>query len=215
MAIIFGTVANDSLSGTDTNDLIFGLAGNDTLSGGLGKDWLFGGDGNDSLSGGDGSDLLYGDAGNDSLNGDAGDDLLIAGAGGDSLNGGTGKNTLIGVDPFNPNLGFGRNEQDTLYGGGGENLFVLGNVQLDGSKAVFYRGEEGNAFIRDFIFGQDKIQLAGAPDDYVIEPIRRAAAAIYYRPSGSDQLDLIAAVLPPEGSPGITNLSDPNQFVFV
>jgi RHS repeat-associated protein len=46
----------------------FGGWGNDTLAGSDGDDLLYGGDGNDALDGWDGHDALYGDAGEDALN---------------------------------------------------------------------------------------------------------------------------------------------------
>ena len=47
MATIYGTSANDFLSGGTDGDLIYGNAGNDTLDGGLGNDMMQGGAGND------------------------------------------------------------------------------------------------------------------------------------------------------------------------
>jgi Ca2+-binding RTX toxin-like protein len=49
MAVINGTVGNDSITGTSGDDTINGLAGNDLLVGGFGVDRLFGGSGNDTL----------------------------------------------------------------------------------------------------------------------------------------------------------------------
>ncbi len=78
---ITGTTSNDTIVGTDLDDLIMGLAGSDTLYGGLGSDTLDGGAASDFLFGGDGSDVLFGRTGNDTLEG---------GAGADSLDGGNG-----------------------------------------------------------------------------------------------------------------------------
>jgi Ca2+-binding RTX toxin-like protein len=74
MALLQGTVGNDSLLGTTADDEIFGAAGNDTLRGGGGFDSIFGGGGNDlifltitgalqhgleySAFGGDGNDVI-------------------------------------------------------------------------------------------------------------------------------------------------------------
>jgi Ca2+-binding RTX toxin-like protein len=57
MAIINGTIGDDTLTGTPDNDTISGNDGNDTLDGGAGNDVLDGGAGNDTLIGGQGVDL--------------------------------------------------------------------------------------------------------------------------------------------------------------
>lgn len=100
-----GTNGNDSLEGTDSNDILNGFRGRDTLqgfagddflNGGKGRDQLFGGTGNDILLGGRGRDLLVGDQGNDFLNGGGGKDILLGGIGNDILDGGGAKDTLTG-----------------------------------------------------------------------------------------------------------------------
>jgi serralysin len=74
--IVKGTDGNDTLVGTDRNDIIFGLAGDDTLQGGAGNDVLIGGLGKDILEGGVGNDLLIGGLGIDTLTGGAGKDIF-------------------------------------------------------------------------------------------------------------------------------------------
>ena len=55
-----GNNEDNSLSGTEANDILIGNGGNDTINGYGGNDRLFGGAGNDNLSGGDGNDTyLY------------------------------------------------------------------------------------------------------------------------------------------------------------
>ena len=55
-----GNNEDNSLSGTEANDILIGNGGNDTINGYGGNDRLFGGAGNDNLSGGDGDDTyLY------------------------------------------------------------------------------------------------------------------------------------------------------------
>ena len=71
---ILGGTADDTLVGTNANDLIEGGAGNDKLYGGSGSDVLVGGTGDDSLYGGSGDDVLVADAGNDILDGGSGID---------------------------------------------------------------------------------------------------------------------------------------------
>jgi Ca2+-binding RTX toxin-like protein len=80
MTDIFGTIDNDTLSGTNGDDLIYGYEGADTIHGN---------DGNDTLNGGTGADQIFGDAGNDVFNIWGGDDNT-----GKLLDGGTGINQL-------------------------------------------------------------------------------------------------------------------------
>ncbi|HDG1708591.1 TPA: retention module-containing protein [Kluyvera ascorbata] len=91
---IHGDAGNNTLFGTDGDDLIYGYAGNDKLYGGDGNDIIYGGDGNDELHGGNGNDILYGGNGNDKLYGGAGDDILIGGKGNNTLYGGEGHDTF-------------------------------------------------------------------------------------------------------------------------
>jgi T1SS-143 domain-containing protein len=93
-AFIYGTTANDSLTGGSDADVIVGGDGNDTLSGGGGNDALYGGNGTDSLSGGLGNDLLHGGSGNDTLNGGDGNDTLVGGFGNDLMTGGAGSDVF-------------------------------------------------------------------------------------------------------------------------
>lgn len=84
MATFFGTLNNDSLTGSIVNDVMLGDAGNDTLRGGFGDDILLGDSGDDSLFGDIGADTIFGGEGNDLLNGGAGNDALTGGTGNDT-----------------------------------------------------------------------------------------------------------------------------------
>lgn len=84
--IIIGTNKDDTLNGTDGNDLIFGLQGRDVLHGFAGQDCLVGGNGKDELFGEDDDDVLVGGNAKDRLTGGTDDDIC---------DGGRGKNTLI------------------------------------------------------------------------------------------------------------------------
>lgn len=140
-----GNLGNDTLNAGDGDDLLLGRSGSDLLSGEGGNDSLFGENGSDQLSGGEGDDLLDGGAGvdlligglgNDVLRGEQDDDALEGGLGSDSLLGGAGDDVLIGytrsdgaaisgtADPV-----FGDADTvdpDTLDGGDGEDLLVIG-----------------------------------------------------------------------------------------
>lgn len=89
-ALAYGFLGNDSIIGTDFDDVIFGGDGNDSLHGGNGADKIYGNAGNDSLVGGLGDDFLSGGIGNDTLIGGGGADKLLGGDGDDSLEGGVG-----------------------------------------------------------------------------------------------------------------------------
>ena len=65
---------NDSISGTNGEDIIYGNQGNDVISGA---------DSNDTIHGGKNEDIIYGNQGNDVLYGDKGDDTLLGGLGAD------------------------------------------------------------------------------------------------------------------------------------
>jgi hypothetical protein len=106
----------------------------------------------------------YGNSLNNTLTGNTGNNLLFGAAGRDSIHGGDGNDTLWGTDASR------RNEIDTLTGGGGSNLFVLGNAS-----AVFYNdayasqvGATDYAYITDFTPGEDTLQLKGSAGSYYL-----------------------------------------------
>ena len=87
---IYGTDANDTLTGGRGNDFIYAYRGDDLVRGGNGDDQIQGHQGNDALYGDDGSDKLYGQQGNDVIQGGARNDWIGGGTGADTLQGGTG-----------------------------------------------------------------------------------------------------------------------------
>ncbi len=92
-----GTDGDDTITGSNFNDLMSGNAGNDTVSGGNNRDCILGGEGNDSLFGDNGNDVLLGGAGQDELRGGNGNDVLYGGPGTDTLDGGPGNDTCYGT----------------------------------------------------------------------------------------------------------------------
>jgi Ca2+-binding RTX toxin-like protein len=94
MADIFGTGADETITGTSGDDRIEALGGNDTVSGDVGNDVLLGGDGDDQLNGGVGNDRLEGGTGHDGMNGGAGDDTILGGDGNDYVTSDEGSDTL-------------------------------------------------------------------------------------------------------------------------
>lgn len=140
---LLGSQFNDVLSGFGGNNVLMGGDGGDKLTGGPGNDHLYGqspnggADGADSMNGGDGMDYLQGNAGNDTIdagngpdrvNGGANDDLIKAGAGNDYANGNKGNDTIdagTGDDTVR-----GGQDQDSISGGGG-NDSVSGDLGDD------------------------------------------------------------------------------------
>ncbi|HAX21923.1 MAG TPA: hypothetical protein DCY64_16805 [Hydrogenophaga sp.] len=149
---ITGTIAANTLIGTDLPDFIQALGGNDTLIGGAGNDTLDGGTGNDSMTGGTGDDVYVVDSTTDVvvelpdegidtvqsalLNytlGDNVENLVLLGAAtrhgtgnasNNVLTGNNGANQLLGLDGNDTLIGNGGN--DTLSGGAGDDSMVGG-----------------------------------------------------------------------------------------
>ena len=106
----------------------------------------------DRLYGGAGDDRLFGNWGDDILEGEAGSDILRGGAGHDILLGGSGTDFLYGEDGDDTLTAYGNTlrEYDHMAGGGGNDVFVLGDTNT-----VFYQSS-GYATLEDFsaFFGQ-------------------------------------------------------------
>jgi len=90
--VLFDTLGDNTISGSDGNDSIVTGSGADFLQGGsvaasaqldvgFGDDTLIAGGGNDYLFGGSGSDVLFGEIGDDTLQGGTGGDTLVGGEG--------------------------------------------------------------------------------------------------------------------------------------
>jgi Ca2+-binding RTX toxin-like protein len=95
--VLFDTLGDNTISGSDGNDSIVTGSGADFLQGGsvaasAGFDVGFG---DDTLIAGGGNDYLFGGAGNDVLFGEEGDDTLQGGTGGDTLVGGEGADVFL------------------------------------------------------------------------------------------------------------------------
>ncbi len=196
---LVGGSGNDRISGDSGQDTIRGNNGNDLLNGGSQRDSLFGGQGSDTLNGddngdtlfgGDNNDLLHGNNNQDRLFGESGNDRLFGGGDNDRLNGGTGNDTLNGSEPKNSGVQFG--EQDTLVGGAGSDLLILGDANQ-----IYYddrnpntQGETDFALIEDFDPQQDQIQLQGDRSLYNLsfytDGQGSLMANIFYQQPGSE-----------------------------
>jgi Ca2+-binding RTX toxin-like protein len=107
---IYGDASDNSLRGNSSNNNIYGRGGNDVIFGEGGRDFLYGEDGNDLLFAGKGDEFGNGD----NLNGGDGNDILSGGMAHDGMHGGNGADSLYG------------GEGDWLYGGNGNDRFILG-----------------------------------------------------------------------------------------
>lgn len=100
-----GGFGNDTLTGTEGNDVLNGGFGRDTLIGHAGNDRLEGGLGNDTLIGGINNDTLYGGFGNDTY-------IYAKGDGTDRIKDIGGKDTLKIQGLTLTDLGFERTNND-------------------------------------------------------------------------------------------------------
>ncbi|MGQ0826475.1 MAG: calcium-binding protein [Actinomycetota bacterium] len=160
LATVVGGSGNDTLMGTQYDDVIVAGAGNDTIYPGNGHDVMCAGDGNDYVfgyntsaevdwadlgvgddryDGGSGADVVYGGAGVDSLYGNGGVDLLHGGADTDVIFAGAGNDVVWGDDGWDHMRG-GPGD-DWMYGGGDNDQFY----PEQGSNTVF--GGPGGDFI--------------------------------------------------------------------
>lgn len=152
-----GFSEGDSLTGTEDNDLIFGNDGADSLEGKAGRDSIMGDAGDDWITGDAGSDGLHGGEGDDLLQGGAGDDLLTGGEGRDTLQGGIGDDALFGQ--FEADYLFGGDGDDTLDGTQASTLSEAGTDEDVGDTL------EGGAGDDVLILGEADLALGGAGED--------------------------------------------------
>ncbi|HIK32394.1 MAG TPA: choice-of-anchor K domain-containing protein [Oscillatoriales cyanobacterium M59_W2019_021] len=138
-----GSDSNETIDGTEDNDIISAGGGDDVVEGDEGNDVLCAHDGNDRVEGGSGIDIVNGNQGDDNVMGGDGDDVVRGGKGNDRVMGGEGNDAIYG------DLGF-----DELTGGGGADTFVL-RAEFD----VTLQVSLSSAMIADFEIGVDRIAL--------------------------------------------------------
>lgn len=136
------------------------LDGNDTVIGSEDNNLISAGKGDDDLSGAGGDDQLFGDRDHDVLNSNLGNDFLRGGKGNDYMGGGDGNDTLIGDADL-----------DLYMGGLGQDVFVLRADQsnqiqsLTVAQTLFPGVPEAvilpDAIIGDFNISEDSIGLTG------------------------------------------------------
>lgn len=161
-----GGDGNDTLYGSEQDDVIWGGNGNDEINGSLGNDILMGGANNDKMSGGFGNDLMWGDAGDDTMEGWSGADKLYGGDGNDTLAGHYIIAPMIGgmLIAVNPD-----NSHNEVYGGEGND-----KLYSSGSFSGWYMGEGGN----DTIYGEnlyDSWMEGGTGNDVIYSNLNQNA----------------------------------------
>ncbi|MBD3884237.1 hypothetical protein IFO70_21070 [Phormidium tenue FACHB-886] len=150
---LVGTNNDDILRVLDRNGRLFGLAGNDRLFGNVGNDVLVGGTGDDSLFGNDGNDILVG------TNFSAGSANQI-----DKLAGGLGADTFVLEDASTAIIqDFLSSERDKIRLKGkvadyslkvSESFTLITLKNVDGSTNVIGQVNGTNlSFAQDFVFG--------------------------------------------------------------
>ena len=185
MAIINGIDRDDSLAGTDENDLITTGEGNDTIAGRAGDDvlsaeggnyFIFGEEGNDTLLSGDGIDDLFGGAGDDFIDGGTGNDLMTGGEGADTLIGGLGRDIFYGINPGDIVSGGegGNVDYDSLNLAGSAAGGVTFEVVLDEDNSengeVIYTDAEGNDLGKIEFTGIEQIIPCFTPGTRIATP---------------------------------------------
>jgi Ca2+-binding RTX toxin-like protein len=184
-----GDAGNDTMAGGAGNDSLIGGAGDDAMEGGTGNDYYIidseadvaienASSGSDSVRvsiGGytltdniewlilDGTNSGEGNSIANTLVGNTDDDYLIGNAGNDSIIGNDGEDQIQGSNAD----ALGQGEIDTLTGGAGNDVFILGS-----SSAAFYNDDNAStegttdfALITDFAAG-DSLHLYGEAANY-------------------------------------------------
>lgn len=200
---ITGDSGNNTLNGTNKDDIILGGDGNDTLNGNGGNNQLYGGNGNDQINSGSGNDLIDGGSGNDTINAGAGDNTIFSGAGNDTVNTGSGNDQInVGEGTNRVNAGGGNNTitagagNDTITTGSGNDVINAGAgnntiYALRGMNTI--RTAEGD----DVIYGGSQADTieSGAGKDLIYANggnniiLAGAGADIIYSGAGNDRID--------------------------
>ncbi|WP_035851728.1 Ig-like domain-containing protein [Deefgea rivuli] len=176
---LIGTNGNDVIQGMGGKDRIIAGAGNDTLTGDWGDDFINGGSGNDVIDGRGGKNTIYGGSGNDLIKADYGadfidagdgDDVVRASGGGNDIRGGKGNDQLFADwdnDTYHYARGDGRDQ--ILDWGGNDNLTLEG---INSDELWFKR--DGNNLAIDIIGGDGQVVVKDWYISHQIEQIKTA-----------------------------------------
>jgi len=140
------------------DDIINAGGGDDTIRAGLGDDEVSSGDGDDEIDGGPGDDLIDGNAGNDTIAGGEGDDTIFGSDGDDNLNGQDGDDSIAGG--AGDDAINGDAGDDSLDGNTGEDTLVGGEGD------DFIDGGEDDDIVSGGV-GDDTL-LGGSGDDLLV-----------------------------------------------
>jgi len=140
--VLMGGDGEDTINGLGDNDQIFGGAGDDILNGGAGNDEMYGGPGDDVLNGDEGEDYLEGGIGNDVLNGGEGNDILYGGDGNDTIEGGAGDDVITG-DAGDDTIYTSEGADQIHAGTGDDTIYILGSNGVSESAPTFINGGSG------------------------------------------------------------------------
>ena len=176
--IIKGTTADDTITGSSTEDTIYGDQGNDTLSGGAGDDELFGQAGNVTLYGGSVEDVLNGGGGSyNYLDGGSGEthevdfasfygqkhgvtvDLSAKNGEGEvTVTTDDGQDVLVNIEGV-----IGTPHHDTLTGDDNDNRFLPGlNGEFDTADSTTHESIDGG-------IGSDWVQFEDLANNFFLE----------------------------------------------
>ncbi len=146
---------NDTVYGSDYNDVIKGTSGSKKFFGGKGNDTIYGtNDIDNTLEGGEGDDKIYAGSNHDTIKGGTGNDFIKGGDGDDSIWGDTslasesdGNDTIYGEGGNDKIFGDGGDDyidggagDDTIYGNGGNDTIIGGA----GKNKIVYKTGDGD-----------------------------------------------------------------------
>jgi Ca2+-binding RTX toxin-like protein len=227
-ATIIGLQGDDTLNGTNRDDVIVGGGGLDTIDGRSGNDvicggptrdkqidgdWIYqkmdGGPGNDVVIGGSGDDRLFGSEGADHVIGNAGADDVYGGGGIDTLQGGSGSDTLggeRGADRM-----FGGDGEDWFWDYGGANLFDGGDgadTLSSGPGNDTIKGGRGKDTV-SYVDIHERGSSGGHCNDIIADLSRGKAQGVGF---GADVLQDIEDVWSGGGNDTLVGDDGPNTF---
>jgi Ca2+-binding RTX toxin-like protein len=133
---LFALAGDDTITGTELDDLILGNQGNDRIDPAEGDDIVYAGQGNDTIIASSGDNLLLANENDDYVEVSGGNNTVYGGFGNDTIIAGNGDNLLLG-NQDNDLIEAGTGD-DTIYGGQGNDTIVAST----GTDVIF--GNEGD-----------------------------------------------------------------------
>ncbi|WP_288791492.1 putative Ig domain-containing protein [uncultured Chitinibacter sp.] len=202
---LIGTNGNDVIQGMGGKDRIIAGAGNDTLTGDWGDDFINGGTGNDYIDGRGGNNTLLGGAGNDIIraqfgadiiDGGDGDDDIYASGGGNDIRGGKGNDIIVADwegDTYHYARGDGRDQ--ILDWGGNDSL----NMEGIKSDELWFK-RTGNNLEIDVIGGDGQVVIKDWYISHQIEQIKTADGKTLLNTQVEALVSAMAGMAPPSSA---------------